>query len=222
MGKSDEEEKVRNRGLLDRPRVGKKMMNTQEWRSPAQNRQFLAFSRHAMKLVGKGLLRRSLYSGDFVNFLIVYGWLERGPNHMLVVDSRHAIKSMKIIFSSEAIWAGSITCVKLSILFVYIELFYVIVWIERCAWSMIVISVVLLFLNTIGLFTICTPLARNYNPNIPGTCRIKLASAMILSTVFNLVIDIILVVIPLSSVWKLQITYPKKIAVSLMFGLGFG
>lgn len=129
---------------------------------------------------------------------------------------------MKLIFASEAIWVASITCIKLSILFVYLELFYVMLWTKRCAWSMVVFCVVMFLFNIAGLLIMCTPLARNYNPDVPGSCRVTRPSGVILSTVVNLVVDIILVVIPLSVVWRLKISYLKKIGVSFMFGLGCG
>ena len=44
--------------------------------------------------------------------------------------------------------------------------------------------------------------------------------AYLAAGIINLIIDVIVIVLPMPSLWKLQMPWPKKIGICAMFGLG--
>jgi hypothetical protein len=144
----------------------------------------------------------------------------RSQNGQLSIPSRYILPSAKVVFASEIVFAASLGLVKISILLGYHELFFVLVWIKRFIWFMVVVCVLLLVMNTVGLFVICSPVEENYGPGANGRCLLSRSSGASLSTIINIVVDIVLVVIPSCVVWTLKINMLRKIGVSIMFGLG--
>ena len=65
----------------------------------------------------------------------------------------------------------------------------------------------------------CNPRARIWNKSIAGTC---LDTSAILDTsgVFNLVTDVILLLVPVKAVWSMQMNQRKKIGIVLVFTMG--
>lgn len=68
------------------------------------------------------------------------------------------------------------------------------------------------------LFT-CRPIAYNWDPSIDGTCG-NLKALEISSGVFNMLVDVWVVFLPLPVIWKLQMSRQKKWAVTASFALG--
>jgi len=146
---------------------------------------------------------------------LVYRSIRRDAHNIAIIDSRR-----ELMFVSEVFYLAAIASVKVSLLFAYRELFYVIIWVNACMWAMIIICTLLFVVNIAGLFTACSPIQRNYSPDIPGTCYFSTTGAVLTSNIINVVIDIILVCIPLFVVWKLRISRIKKFWTSCMLGLG--
>ncbi|CAI6338698.1 unnamed protein product [Periconia digitata] len=187
----------------------------------------------SLRLWTRAIRKKSFTAGDYwiivawlsaftrhVIKLVVFSWFHLTPDRTLSMDSYHVRQSMKLLFITQVFMLFSTGCVKLSILFVYLELFDVIVFAKRFVWFMIIFCLAMGVGNIIILLAMCKPLASAYDPSIQGTYRIELKSAAVSSTVINLVTDIILVAIPLSVVWLMRLTLLKKMGVSLMFGLG--
>lgn len=65
----------------------------------------------------------------------------------------------------------------------------------------------------------CRPVQYNWNRKIPGSCgdirKIQLGSAG-----FNMVMDLLVVLLPLPVIWRLQMSSRKKIGVSVSFAIG--
>lgn len=68
-------------------------------------------------------------------------------------------------------------------------------------------------------FLICTPVALNWDPFVPGHCADQ-RMAYFFTAIINLLIDIGIVMLPMPLVWKLQMPIAKRIGVIAMFGLG--
>ena len=90
-------------------------------------------------------------------------------------------------------------------------------------------KVIRLFIAILCLFYIatffakiflCVPRARIWNKSVPGTC---LDNAAVLNTngIFNLLTDVIILLVPLKAVWSLQLDRRRKIGVVMVFTLGF-
>ena len=63
---------------------------------------------------------------------------------------------------------------------------------------------------------ICSPRAKFWDPLLPGTC-VNINAVNIITSVINAISDILLLVLPISCVWKLQMSSRKKLGVSAVF-----
>ena len=111
---------------------------------------------------------------------------------------------------------------KLSILFQFLRIF---VPTRRGNESMFWVTTALIVTNI--LFYIieffldifqCSPRNRGWNREIPGKC---IGEYNIIYTAgFNVISDTIILILPLSRIWRLQMSTRKKIGVSLIFSTG--
>ena len=83
------------------------------------------------------------------------------------------------------------------------------------------IVVLCCFYAATGLVKIwgCTPRARIWDKSIPGTC-LNVAAVLNTSGLFNLMTDVIILLIPVKAVWSMQLSAKKKIGVVGVFTLG--
>ena len=67
---------------------------------------------------------------------------------------------------------------------------------------------------------LCRPLAKTWNPLLPGVCGSSSAT-ILAEAVINMVLDITILSLPMPLVWRLQMTRRRKIILTIVFGLGF-
>ena len=67
---------------------------------------------------------------------------------------------------------------------------------------------------------LCRPLAYNWDMTLPnGVCGNRNATYVVAGTL-NLITDLMVMALPLPHIWKLQLSIPKRVALSLVFCLG--
>ncbi|KAI0165411.1 hypothetical protein GGR52DRAFT_107168 [Hypoxylon sp. FL1284] len=67
----------------------------------------------------------------------------------------------------------------------------------------------------------CTPREKIWNPLYEGgSCPIDMHAHNFASGIFNIISDLVILAVPQSIIWKLQMTTPKRIGVSLLFMIG--
>lgn len=64
------------------------------------------------------------------------------------------------------------------------------------------------------------PVSQQWNPVPWGSCR-DLSHSELASNAINAVLDISVVISPMPLLWKLEMPLRNKVAVTVMFGLGF-
>ena len=115
----------------------------------------------------------------------------------------------------------TIMCTKLAILLLYRRVFLP----QR--WSVFDVAIRLLML-IICLFYIattavkiweCTPRSRIWDKSIQGTC-INVSSLLNTSGLFNTISDILILLVPVKSVWRLNMDRGRKVACVLLFTVG--
>ncbi|KAI0017018.1 hypothetical protein F4780DRAFT_630616 [Xylariomycetidae sp. FL0641] len=65
----------------------------------------------------------------------------------------------------------------------------------------------------------CTPIQRNWNPLLSGHC-VPVKWIDITSAIFNLLVDVFILVLPQRVIWSLNMSTKKKMAISLIFASG--
>ena len=116
-------------------------------------------------------------------------------------------------------WIIANTAIKTSIIDFYLTLFSVNRKFRLIA--RVWIGVVLAFGVGVVLqtFLLCRPLAKTWNPALPGSCG-SMVGAVIGTSAVNVVVDIGIILLPMPMVWKLQMARSRKIALTITFGLG--
>lgn len=75
------------------------------------------------------------------------------------------------------------------------------------------------FATTIVKIWECSPRARIWDKSIPGTC-IDIPALLNTSGLFNMVTDVLILLVPVKSVWNLHMTRKRKLGVILVFTVG--
>ena len=78
----------------------------------------------------------------------------------------------------------------------------------------------LYFTATVFITTFqCTPRAKIWNPTIPGTC-LNYQAFLLVTGIFNVITDALLLVLPIVSIWNLQMSKKRKLGISAVFVVG--
>ena len=116
------------------------------------------------------------------------------------------------------LWLSAMTLIRSSIIFLYIRIFPM-RWFRVTCYSILIVNtlyfVALVITDLLGFYQVgclrdfyCTP-----------SYRVKtLTDILVLS--FNLLLDVVVVILPIPPLWRLQMPISKKIMLSGMFGLG--
>lgn len=86
--------------------------------------------------------------------------------------------------------------------------------------TFIVILIGFYLTTTIVKIWACSPREKIWNPSVPGRC-VSIPRLLNTSGLFNDVTDVILLFIPVRSVWKLQMSTKRKAGVIALFTVGF-
>ncbi|KAI6089741.1 hypothetical protein F4821DRAFT_230826 [Hypoxylon rubiginosum] len=125
-----------------------------------------------------------------------------------------------ILHVGATIYCGAIMSLKVACLVEWARIFapqggrfklicYIVVWIN-----------VLFYTSTIfaSIFA-CRPISAKWDKLIPGSCINTMALDTI-SSIFNIVSDFAILLLPQKIIWRLQMTRKRKIGVSLVFAVG--
>ena len=88
-------------------------------------------------------------------------------------------------------------------------------WIQALIWANFVAYVGIFFASTFA----CVPRRKLWNPFIPGRC-IDTNADLITTSVLNIISDWSALLLPNLVVWRLQMTFKKKLSVAALFGVG--
>ena len=124
---------------------------------------------------------------------------------------------MQITFAFTLVYIWCLTALKMSQLSLYMRVFTLQLrgWVYGVGGIVIVWALVFNFL----FIFLCDPISQQWTVERVGHCmdQILLLKALILT---NLITDLFIVVLPIRSVWKLQMRKTEKLAVLACFGLG--
>ena len=127
---------------------------------------------------------------------------------------------LKLVPATTILWTIANTCIKVSILHFYKSIFGVNTVLRRTnnAVSAVVISFGLGII--LQAFLICRPFAKNWDPLLPGVCG-SISQATLAEAIINMIIDLAIIISPMPVVWRLQMSLWRKLALTIIFGLGF-
>ena len=93
-------------------------------------------------------------------------------------------------------------------------------WFVISAYTIIFVSI----LYTIAVFmeavVLCRPIAYTWDKSIEGTCG-NSTKAYEAVGILNLFIDLAIIILPMPSLWRLQLPFAKRVGLTAIFGIGF-
>ena len=110
-------------------------------------------------------------------------------------------------------------CAKVSILLFYLQIFRIKMWFRHSCWALI--TFVICYLSAIFFVYLfyCKPEAATWNYTLGGKC-VDGWSVDIATGALNIVTDLIILLIPLPILWDLQLSFQRKLGISLVFLVG--
>ncbi|KAI0451111.1 hypothetical protein F5B21DRAFT_488212 [Xylaria acuta] len=132
------------------------------------------------------------------------------------------VSALKYQTIASQIYTIASTAIKLSLLFLYRRLFNLKTKpITRAAING---GIVVVFLFNLGLFLgivfFCIPVQKAWDNSLDGHCSSP-APLSYLSGVWNVVVDIYILVLPIPLVWDLNMSLKRKLRLIAVFGVGF-
>lgn len=130
--------------------------------------------------------------------------------------------TLSYLFMVERITYGlTIMFTKLSILLLYSRVFLPQRWSAfNIAIRLLMLIICLFYISTTAAkIWECTPRPRIWNKSIVGTC-INVSSLLNTSGLFNTISDVLILLVPIKSVWNLNMDRGRKVACVLLFTVG--
>ncbi|MCJ1279015.1 hypothetical protein MMC21_006836 [Puttea exsequens] len=120
----------------------------------------------------------------------------------------------------QLLWVAAVTFIRASVLTLYTRIFRTRMLRTTC-------YIIHGFNGTFGVATVlacclvCRPLRKlwDWEDTVPGTCGDQKSLDLFIG-VFNLLMDVAVVVLPLPVLWGLQLKWGKKVVLSLIFSMG--
>ena len=134
---------------------------------------------------------------------------------------------VKLVNAGEIMYSVIILAAKLSILLLYLRVFVPArsqkTWVYYAIIFVIIFNIVFYTIATFIRAFSCTPRAKIWDPNLPGTCinHYDIYTIVIVNAGLNVISDVFMILIPMSVIWKLHISRKRKIKISAFFFLGF-
>lgn len=125
---------------------------------------------------------------------------------------------LKLMVAYAIIYTFCISFIKLSVLFFYLRVF-VNDRFRVVTFSIIGVVTAWTCANVLLLFLICRPFAANYDLSIEGQCGDR-PTAFIAIGAFNIITDVVILVLPIPTIWSLRAQKKWKIGLTAIFLLG--
>ncbi|KAJ5639526.1 uncharacterized protein N7484_007388 [Penicillium longicatenatum] len=138
--------------------------------------------------------------------------------HTSTIPANRQEAFFKLVYAFEPLYITTAGIIKISVLLMYHRIFpvrYVRIG------GLILAAITLAWVISIDLLAIfqCTPIAKAYNPTLPGHC-ISLKGALIGNGVPNFVVDIFILALPSKLIWGLQARIWQRVSVIAVFLTG--
>jgi hypothetical protein len=117
------------------------------------------------------------------------------------------------------LWACANTCVRLSMLHLLHSIFWSSRPTSRAIYALGSANIIYLLAVIIEFGAICRPFNFFWSHVKDGVCGDVILGYLIIA-VFNCLLDICLIILPLPSLWKLKIPVHRKVGISLIFSMG--
>ncbi|KDB20632.1 hypothetical protein H109_07385, partial [Trichophyton interdigitale MR816] len=149
------------------------------------------------------------------NVAVGYGF---GKHDWDITDEQEK-KSLKWILVAQVLYKLVICLAKVSILLLYLRIFYVHQYFRRICICLVVFTILSGIAFIPPTIWQCSPVEAYWDRSIPHTCLSSFPNWLSYA-IINITTDVILLVLPVQQILRLQLTKRDKIALILVFLLG--
>ncbi|KAI3551317.1 integral membrane protein [Colletotrichum filicis] len=163
-----------------------------------------------------------LYYGVATCFIL--GVILGGAGHdVSVLDPNlHISHFVKIFLAAQVLYASELLAIKLSIITLMQRIFsQSSSWFRATSWVAVGLSCIWALYTALLGFVICQPIQSAWDINVTKTGCGDYTLAFSAVAIFDIITDIVIVVLPIKVVSGLQMARAHKIALCVVFGAGF-
>lgn len=124
----------------------------------------------------------------------------------------------------EILYGLTLFTVKISIVLQYIRLFApnrtVSPFVFYSSWIIIISHAMFYSAYTFATIFACMPREKIWNERYPGGQCLNHNAVVVSTGLFNIVSDVVILLLPVKTVWGLRIPTQKKVSISALFGTG--
>ncbi|KAI9757089.1 MAG: hypothetical protein M1815_002203 [Lichina confinis] len=116
---------------------------------------------------------------------------------------------------------GAMGTIKLSVLFLYLRLFSVGNWMRYSVYACFILVAGAVISGMLSLMLGCRPVKMMYQwGNEGGTC-IDIPTHVLAVSIINMITDFVILILPIPTIWLLHLPTRQKLAVMMVFSIGF-
>ncbi|KAE8362039.1 ribosomal protein L36e-domain-containing protein [Aspergillus caelatus] len=174
-----------------------------------------------MRMYTKLLITRAPGWEDFYAVMTFETGKHGSGLHQWEVSPSDLREFLKLANTCQIIYGPIIFITKLSILLLFLRVFapsfngITYLLIQLLIW----LNFLFYFADTILKIFECTPRSKIWDEHVPGHC-ININGPILAASIFNVVSDFLILLLPIVCVWRLQMTFKKKICTSAVFVAG--
>lgn len=157
---------------------------------------------------------------NLIVVFFIFGMIHYGMGlHADKVPIPDIVLMAKYLLVAENLYVYNLVWTKLSFLMMYYRIFRF-PYFKR--WAFVIGGFVIMWVITVTfLFVfICVPVQKLWYPDLPGHC-INQVGTWIANATSTIVTDLAILILPIPQIWKLQLKRSEKIALTVIFSLGF-
>ena len=110
--------------------------------------------------------------------------------------------------------------IRASIIFLYVQIFMTPSF-RRICYAVVIFNILFATATVLADCLICRPIAYRWDDTIKGGSCGDSRAVGLYTGIVNLFQDVLVVALPMPVLWRLQLAAGRKVAVTLIFGLGF-
>ncbi|KAF6220389.1 hypothetical protein HO133_003521 [Letharia lupina] len=149
-----------------------------------------------------------------VHSYVYWGFFSRS----VAGDSDIVVLQYKALLVGQLLWITAVTLIRASVLFLYNRIFCTKSFRIAC-YGILSINLAYFTATVLACCLICRPFAFNWDQSIHGSCGDQKSLDLFIG-VFNLLMDITTVALPMPVLWGLQMPTGTKIVLSGLFSMG--
>ena len=152
-------------------------------------------------------------------------WTVRNSSHSIqgsrspcTLCSLELIRNTQALLVGELTWVTAVTLIRASVILLYIRIFPT-TPVRVAGYGVLTVNLAYFIATVLACCLICRPLAYSWDNSIDGKCGDAKSLDMFIG-VFNLLMDVVTVVLPMPVLWGLQMPTGRKVILSGLFSMG--